>query len=72
MSQEIDDIFRDVTITCETCDEEAIFEADDGYVDFRAMNAELKQSGWITYKDGDEWCHKCPNCVQYGRSEHAK
>ena len=72
MSQEIDGIFKDVTICCDTCDAERIFEANGEYVDFREMNAELKESGWRTYKDNDDWCHKCPECLQNRRSSNVE
>jgi hypothetical protein len=32
--------------------------------DFRAFVDEIKDAGWQIYKDGDDWCHRCPECQQ--------
>lgn len=34
--------------------------------DFREFVDELKAGGWLVVKEGDEWCHYCPDCLQEG------
>lgn len=67
---------------CDSCDCKHLYEYDgDSYgnkVDvekdrnefIRSCVNEIKQKGWIVYKNKDtnEWNHKCPQCIDLERS----
>lgn len=36
-----------------------------GTLEFQAFIADLKEQGWKTRKDDDEWQHLCPGCSWY-------
>ncbi len=48
-----------ITYICDECGDE--FEANEGD-DFRQAWEDAKDAGWVCYKDGDTWKHKCDEC----------
>lgn len=44
---------------CDGCGE--VEESDD---EFNTAWAELKREGWVAYKVGSDWEHKCPRCAR--------
>lgn len=50
----------DVTCDGKKCQEYLQVETDS----FSACRAEMKEQGWRIIKDGDEWIHLCPACVE--------
>ena len=48
------------TFSCDGCP-----EAEEGE-DFRRSWARLKKLGWVTFRSGGEWRHRCPSCAEEG------
>lgn len=48
-----------INYICDECGE--VFESEAG-ADFKAAWEEAKAEGWVCFKDGDEWKHKCEGC----------
>jgi len=59
MSLEYDRDHCILAIECDCCEASDEFEGDD----FNEAFDEAKAEGWRAFKDGDDWMHKCPDCV---------
>ena len=46
-----------ITIFCDKCD---VYS--DDFDDFSEAMSSIKANGWKITKEGDEWCHYCPEC----------
>ena len=49
----------DIHCECDQCGEEHDYSFEDGDVDFRDCQEELKMMGWISRKIDGEWCDFC-------------
>lgn len=47
--------YNQITVTCDSCGESETHNAKP----YKELNDELKQSGWVVVKDGDEWLDFC-------------
>ncbi len=46
---------------CDVCGQ--VEEAEPGH-DFQSGWAILRRDGWRAFKQGEEWCHRCPKCAR--------
>lgn len=55
----------EIVCTCDTCSSEERFDFDNNYPDFRKVQDELKEIGWMPCKVNGKWhdfcCEKCRN-----------
>lgn len=55
----------EIVCTCDACSSEERFDFDNNYPDFRKVQDELKEIGWMPCKVNGEWhdfcCEKCRN-----------
>lgn len=51
--------------TCDYCPEDLDTDEDE----FMSAVASMKRQGWKVFKEGAEWCHKCPDCAGGPSSE---
>lgn len=49
---------QEMEMTCDECGDAETF-----YGEWKDCIAESKEYGWRTYKEGEEWMHKCPSCM---------
>lgn len=49
-----------IEFACDGCSE----SLSTGTVDFRKAVVTLGEERWIAIKDGEEWKHYCPTCVE--------
>lgn len=62
---ETDRFFGTVTMYCDCCHDEQVFENPDGRVNFQYAIDEAKQYGWKITKDiSGNWAHYCAACVE--------
>lgn len=54
-----DDGCGSMTLTCDDCDFEEVFDDND----WQGCFADAKSLGWRTYKEGEDWKHRCPECA---------
>jgi len=54
-----DNTYMEMEVTCDPCGFEDIFHGE--YLECTDM---MKAEGWKIFKDDDQWCHKCPTCVE--------
>lgn len=55
----------EIVCTCDNCSSEERFDFDNNYPDFRKVQDELREIGWMPCKVNGEWhdfcCEKCRN-----------
>jgi hypothetical protein len=49
-----------LVICCDFCSDEDASDTDD----FTEAWGMWKDDGWRAFKEGGEWQHKCPNCIE--------
>lgn len=55
----------DIVCECDQCGEEERIPFEDGCIDYREAQTELKALGWVSRKIDDEWHDFCSNKCHY-------
>lgn len=59
MAIDYDNQAEAMKVYCDACD-----NRDEFIGEWKEAWDEAKSIGWRTYKENDEWKHKCPDCVE--------